>query len=189
MGILRGVEADIIDPVIEIAVSSGLETIEITMNTPGASDMIRRAVDAAQGRLMIGAGTVVTSELMKIALDAGAKFIVSPVLAYDVVEYCRDYEIPVFPGALTPQEIYNAWHTGATMVKVFPSNFFGPEYIREIRGPFNNIELLACGGVTPENIREFFDCGVSAVAFGGIVVAVGVNQYGQCDVGWWDLTP
>ena len=169
MGILRGVQAESIEPVIEMAISSGLQTIEITMNTPGAPDLIRRAVKSAQGRLMIGAGTVVTSEHMKVALDAGARFIVSPTLIYDVVEYCRDNEIPVFPGAFTPQEIYNAWVAGATMVKIFPSQFMGPGYIKEIKGPFNSIDMLACGGVTPENIRSYFDCGASAVAFGGSV--------------------
>ena len=169
MGILRGVQSDVIDPIVETAVSCGLQTIEITMNTPGAPDLIRRAVKCSRGRIMVGAGTVVTSEHMRLALDAGAGFIVSPMLVYDVVEYCRDNEIPVFPGALTPQEIYNAWVAGATMVKVFPSNFFGPDYIKEIKGPFNSIEMLACGGITPENIRSYFDCGASAVAFGGSV--------------------
>ncbi len=171
MGILRGVgvTADSVEPVVETALSSGLQTIEITMNTPGAPDLIRRAVKSAQGRLMIGAGTVVTSDHLKVALDAGARFIVSPMLVYDVVEYCRDNEIPVFPGAFSPQEIYNAWVAGATMVKIFPAQFLGPGYIKEIKGPFNSIDMLACGGITPENIRSYFDCGASAVAFGGSV--------------------
>jgi 2-dehydro-3-deoxyphosphogluconate aldolase/(4S)-4-hydroxy-2-oxoglutarate aldolase len=169
MGIVRGVKADAIEPLVETCVSSGLETIEITFNTPGAPDLIRRASKAARGRLMVGAGTITSTDDMKIALDAGARFIVSPVLVYDVVEYCAECEIPVFPGALTPQEIYNAWHAGATMVKVFPAKFFGPEYIKEVKGPFDNIELLACGGVTPANIKSFFSCGASAVAFGASV--------------------
>ena len=163
MGIVRGVKAEAVEPLVETCVSSGLETIEITFN------LIRRAVKVARGRLMIGAGTITSTDDMKIALNAGARFIVSPVLVYDVVEYCAECEIPVFPGALTPQEIYNAWHAGATMVKVFPAKFFGPEYIKEVKGPFDNIELLACGGVTPANIKSFFSCGSSAVAFGASV--------------------
>ncbi len=87
----------------------------------------------------------------------------------DVIEYCKDNKIPVFPGALTPQEIYNAWKAGATMVKVFPSKFFGPEYFKEIKGPFENIQLLACGGITAENMNTFFSNGASAVAFGASV--------------------
>jgi 2-dehydro-3-deoxyphosphogluconate aldolase/(4S)-4-hydroxy-2-oxoglutarate aldolase len=75
----------------------------------------------------------------------------------------------VFPGAFTPQEIYNAWVAGATMVKIFPAQFMGPGYIKEIKSPFDSIDMLACGGITPENIRSYFDCGASAVAFGGSV--------------------
>jgi len=166
IGILRGVEADIIEPLVETVVSSGLQTIEITMNTSGASGLIRRMVKKAQNRLTIGAGTVLTIDDLRSALDAGATFIVLPTLVPDVVKYCAENKIPVFPGALTPQEIYNAWRAGATMVKVFPAKFFGPAYLKEVKGPFQEVELLACGGVNRDNIQSFFSCGASAVAFG-----------------------
>jgi 2-dehydro-3-deoxyphosphogluconate aldolase/(4S)-4-hydroxy-2-oxoglutarate aldolase len=169
IGILRGIEKDAIEPVVETAVSSGLRTIEITMNTPGASGLIKRMVGVSGNRLVIGAGTVLTMNDLHSALDAGATFIVLPVMVNDVVRYCAQNAIPVFPGALTPQEIYHAWNTGATMVKVFPARFFGYSYCKEIKGPFEDIELLACGGVTADNIREFFLHGSSAVAFGGSV--------------------
>ncbi|MFH1868206.1 MAG: bifunctional 4-hydroxy-2-oxoglutarate aldolase/2-dehydro-3-deoxy-phosphogluconate aldolase [Candidatus Omnitrophota bacterium] len=169
MGILRGIKTDVIEPLVECVVSSGLKTIEITMNTDGASELIRKTKDASGGRLMIGAGTVLTMDDLNQALDAGAGFIVMPTLINNIVEECARRSVPVFPGALTPQEIYNAQRAGATMVKVFPAKFFGPGYIREIKGPFKEIELLACGGVNPDNIGEFFSCGASAVAFGGSV--------------------
>lgn len=169
MGILRGVEADIIEPLAETMVSAGLKTVEITMNTPGAAELIRKMVKKAGKHLTIGAGTVLTLNELRLALDNGATFIVLPTVVNDVVQYCVKKEIPVFPGAFTPQEIYNAHLAGATMVKVFPAKFFGPEYFKEIKGPFQDIELLACGGVTPENIRSFFASGASAVAFGGSV--------------------
>ena len=159
-------EADIIEPVVETVVSAGLQTIEITMNTPSAPQLIRRMVNVAGNRLTIGAGTVLTMNSLHSALDAGATFIVMPTLVPDVVEYCAKHQIPVFPGALTPQEIYNAWCAGATMVKVFPAKFFGPAYFKEIKGPFQDVELLACGGVTPDNIQTFLSCGASAVAVG-----------------------
>ena len=169
MGILRGVKPDIIEPLTETVISSGLRTIEITMNTPGAPDLIRQMVKSSDGRLTIGAGTVLTTDDLHHALSAGATFIVLPTLIPDVVEYCAKNSIPVFPGALTPLEIYNAWRSGATMVKVFPATFFGPDYFREIKGPFQDIELLACGGVKSDNISDFFSCGASAVAFGGSI--------------------
>ena len=169
MGILRGVELDCLEPLIETVISSGLKTIEITMNTKDAALLIRQAVKASGKRLSVGAGTVLDLGSLKSALDAGATFIVSPLLVKDVTEYCVKNKIPVVPGALTPLEVYNAWQSGATMVKVFPAKVFGPEYFKELRGPFNNIELLACGGITPENMRSYFENGASAVTFGASV--------------------
>lgn len=139
------------------------------MNTEDAPLLIRRAVKIANKRLMIGAGTVLGMKSLKSALEAGATFIVMPVLIKDVIRYCVKNKIPAFPGALTPQEIYNAWDAGASMVKVFPSGFFGPKYFNEIKAPFDNIELLACGGVTVQNIKDYFSNGASAAAFGASI--------------------
>ena len=169
LGILRGIEPDILEPLISAIDSAGLKTIEITMNTKGAAELIRKAVTLSKERLTIGAGTVLDVRSLKSALDAGATFIVTPVLIPEVMEYCTKNRIPVFPGALTPQEIYTAWRAGATIVKVFPSNFFGPEYFKEIKGPFNDVELMACGGVTPQNLKTYFANGASAVSFGASV--------------------
>ena len=169
LGILRGIEPELIEPLVETVISSGLETLEITMNTAGAVRLIRKARQVAAERLVLGAGTVLTQEDLLAALAGGATFIVLPVLVREVVEYCVKHKIPVFPGALTPQEIYQAHISGASMVKVFPAKFFGPGYFREIRGPFEKIELLACGGVTAENLGEYFKSGASAVSFGASV--------------------
>lgn len=134
LGILRDVELGIIEPLIEAIASAGLETIEITMNTRDAAKLIQSAIKISKKRLYIGAGTVLSMESLKSALSAGATFIVTPVLVNDVMEYCVKNKIPVFPGALSPQEIYNAHHAGATMVKVFPAKFFGPQYFKELEG-------------------------------------------------------
>ncbi len=169
LGILRGADKSIIEPLVETVISAGLETLEITMNTPGALKLIKKAKQIAAGKLTLGAGTVLSMKDLKLALKSGATFIVMPVLIKEVVEFCVKNKIPVFPGALTPSEIYQAWDTGATMVKVFPAKFFGPEYFREIKGPFNHIELLACAGVTPENMKDYFAAGANAVSFGASV--------------------
>jgi 2-dehydro-3-deoxyphosphogluconate aldolase/(4S)-4-hydroxy-2-oxoglutarate aldolase len=92
-----------------------------------------------------------------------------PALIREVVDHCTKNKIPVFPGAFTPQEVYDAWNAGATMVKVFPAAMFGPAYIKELKAPFDKIELLACGGITPDNIKTYFINGSSAVAFGASV--------------------
>ncbi|MFA6321481.1 MAG: bifunctional 4-hydroxy-2-oxoglutarate aldolase/2-dehydro-3-deoxy-phosphogluconate aldolase [Candidatus Omnitrophota bacterium] len=169
MGIARGVRAGEVEPLVDAVVSAGLETLEITMNTQGAESLIAQTVKAAGNRLMVGAGTVLNLESLKSALDAGATFIVTPVMVDEVVEYCAKNVIPVFPGALTPAEIYRAWNSGATMVKVFPAGFFGPEYFKEIKGPFADIELLACGGVNAQNMTSYFNNGADAVSFGGSI--------------------
>ncbi len=169
MGIIRGIEPGLLEPLIETIIASGLKTIEITMNTKGAGQLIAKAVKLSNGRLCIGAGTVLDMSSLKSALSAGATFVVMPSLIKDVMEYCVKNKIPVFPGALTPTEIYMAWQNGATMVKVFPAKVFGPEYFKEIKGPFEDIELLACSGVTPDNLSAYFSCGASAVSFGASV--------------------
>lgn len=169
LGILRGIGREELEPLLEAVESAGLKTIEITMNTEGAPGLIRKAAALSGKRLTVGAGTVLDLTGLKSALDAGATFVVMPTLIKEVMEYCVKERIPAFPGALTPQEIYSAWRSGAAMVKVFPSHFFGPEYFKEIKGPFNDIELLACGGVTPENMGVYFSSGASAVSFGASV--------------------
>lgn len=169
LGIIR-CDTDIaVEELVESIVASGLRTIEIAMNSHNASGLIRRAVVAARARLTIGAGTVLSARILSDALDAGATFAVLPTLVPEVVERCARHNIPVFPGAFTPQEVYDAWNAGATMVKVFPAAMFGPPYIRELKAPFDRIDLLACGGVTPQSIGAFFAAGASAVAFGSSI--------------------
>ena len=169
LGILRGIAPAELDPLFETIIRSGLQAVEITMNTHGAAGLIRSAAKRYGKRLMIGAGTVLNLKDLQIALKAGATFIVSPVVVPSVVRYCSRHKIPVFPGALTPQEIHHAWEAGATMVKVFPASCFGPDYFKELKGPFPQIELLACSGVTLENMEVYFKNGASAIAVGSSV--------------------
>lgn len=169
MGILRGVKEDDLEPLLESVISSGLETLEITMNTPRAAGLISKALKVAGDRITLGAGTVLSKSDLEEALDAGASFIVLPTCEKELVELCLEKKIPVFPGAFTPQEVFDAWKMAPSMVKVFPSSMFGPKYIKELKGPFDRIKLMAVGGVRPENIQEYFSCGADAVAFGSSV--------------------
>jgi 2-dehydro-3-deoxyphosphogluconate aldolase/(4S)-4-hydroxy-2-oxoglutarate aldolase len=169
LGILRGITAADVTPLAEVVAGAGLEAVEVTMNTPGAPALIGELIRVARGRLAVGAGTVLGAADLDQALAAGATFIVMPVLVPDVVQRCVAAGIPVFPGALTPQEIFTAWRAGATMVKVFPAGAMGPGYLREITGPFREVELLAVGGVNADNMSAYFAAGASAVAFGASV--------------------
>lgn len=169
LGILRGVPTSALNPLLDAICASGLETIEFALNGEGALEQIKRAVRYSKGKLAIGAGTVLNLRDLRAALRAGASFIVSPVLVEPVVRYCVKHKIPVFPGALTPSEVYAAWQAGATMVKVFPASCFGPKYFTELKGPFPQIKLLACSGVTPENMSDYFENGARAIAVGSSV--------------------
>ena len=169
IGILRGIEEEQLDPAVDIILRSGLKSVEITMNTSDAGRLINKMVKKSNERLVIGAGTVLNMHDLNKALDAGAEFIVMPSIIREVIEHCALNNIPVFPGALTPTEIHTAWDMGASMVKVFPAKAFGPRYFKDIKAPFENIELMAVGGISPENIADFFEMGASGAAFGASI--------------------
>ncbi len=169
MGIIRGIKPGNMAPLVESLVRAGLGYVEITMNTPGAIEIIEETRGASQGRLDVGAGTVLSKKDLDAALSAGADYIVSPVMVQEIVHICVEKGVPVFPGALTPQEVFDAWEAGATMVKVFPASMMGPAYFKELKGPFGDIKLMAVGGIKPDNIEGYFSSGADAVAFGSSV--------------------
>ena len=140
-------------------------TLEITMNTTGSTDMISSIREEFPG-LNVGAGTVCNKQDLKQALWAGAQFIVTPILDEAVIKDAVSQGVPIFPGAFSPTEIYRAWSLGASAVKVFPASQFGVNYIKEVRGPLDDIKLLPTGGVSLENIRSFFEAGAFGVGMG-----------------------
>ena len=167
VGILRGFRTDQVTEIVRAAIRGGLRNIEITMNTPEAARQIERAVDVAEGRLNVGAGTVIGQQLLHQALIAGASFIVTPVVDPELIIECVKQGIPVFPGALSPTEIVAAWEHGATMVKVFPAESVGPAYIRAVKAPLPHIKLMPTGGVDLESFPEFAKAGADGYGIGG----------------------
>jgi 2-dehydro-3-deoxyphosphogluconate aldolase/(4S)-4-hydroxy-2-oxoglutarate aldolase len=147
----------------------GLTSIELTMTTPGAIRMIEKATSELPD-FLFGLGTVLDAETARAGILAGAKFIVTPALRPDVITLCRRYSVPVFSGAFTPTEIVTAWEAGADAAKVFPAEFFGPAYIKSIKGPLPQIELVPTGGVTPETVGEYIRVGAFATAAGSSLV-------------------
>jgi len=168
LGILRGIDVDSLEGVLEAALSGGLRFLEITLNTSSAFLLIKKASEQFPD-FCVGAGTVLSAESAQRAVDAGAKFLVAPNLNEKVAEFCRQNNVVYFPGALTPTEIEKAWSSGATMVKVFPASQMGPNYFKLLKGPFDHIKLMAVGGVGPQNIPDYFSAGASAVALGGSI--------------------
>jgi 2-dehydro-3-deoxyphosphogluconate aldolase / (4S)-4-hydroxy-2-oxoglutarate aldolase len=162
------------------AVRGGFEAVEITMNSPGVTD----ALVEITGRIdaIVGAGTVLEAEQVKEAYDAGAEFIVTPVVAPEVVEAAHELGLPVIMGASTPTEIYAAHKAGADWVKVFPAEALGgPDYIEFVLGPLENISLMVTGGITPENYLGYLDAGAELVGFTGSVFSAEVAAQGRYD--------
>ncbi|MEO8580686.1 MAG: bifunctional 4-hydroxy-2-oxoglutarate aldolase/2-dehydro-3-deoxy-phosphogluconate aldolase [Gemmatimonadales bacterium] len=170
--VIRAGSADVAMAVVDALIEAGLTIAEITMTVPGAIDAIASVRKRLGDKVLVGAGTVTDADTARRAIDAGAEFIVSPCLVAEVIDTARRAEIAVFPGALTPTEVFEAFNLGGQMVKIFPAqNVGGASYLRALRGPFPDIPLVPTGGVTLDNIREMFDAGAAAVGVGSELIS------------------
>jgi 2-dehydro-3-deoxyphosphogluconate aldolase/(4S)-4-hydroxy-2-oxoglutarate aldolase len=146
---------------------AGLPIVEITLTIPNALEIIEELAQRYGDDLLIGAGTVLNAESCDLALTAGARFIVSPTFNLEVVRLTNRRGALSLPGALTPNEVLAAWEGGADLVKIFPCGFLGgAQYIRALKAPFPQVQLVPTAGVMVENIAEFFAAGVTAVGVG-----------------------
>jgi 2-dehydro-3-deoxyphosphogluconate aldolase / (4S)-4-hydroxy-2-oxoglutarate aldolase len=166
IGIVRGLAFEEVTAVLPLYRDAGLTTVEITMNTAGAEDLIRYALEHYGADLNIGAGTVCTEKDLENALEAGAEFIVTPIVDEGVIRACVAHGVPIFPGAFTPSEIYKAWSLGATMVKLFPATSLGTQYLKDLKGPLPQIPLVPTGGVGLENLAHFLEAGAAVAGIG-----------------------
>lgn len=170
IAIVRGIQSKDANGLAQALLDGGIRVMEITLNTPGAEEMIRALQLKFGDRMYIGAGTVLDQDDAKRALDAGADFIVTPNTDENVIRYAVERGISIFPGAMTPTEVVQAWKAGATAVKVFPGASLGLGYFKELMGPLNHIPMVAVGGVHTGNIAEFLRVGCYAVGIGGSLV-------------------
>jgi len=162
------------------AVRGGFEAVEVTLNTPDATDALSEV--AGRGDAIVGAGTVLDAEQVKEAYDSGAEFIVTPVVVPDVIEAAHGLQMPVAIGAGTATEIFTARRAGADWVKVFPAESLGgPDYISHILGPLQDTPMLVTGGITPENYLGYLDAGVELVGFGASVFHPDLAEQGRYD--------
>lgn len=166
VGIMRNIPGQLAESIALCYAEAGFTSLEITMNSAGAAETIAALANTHGSRLNIGAGTVLNLTDLDSALNAGATFIVTPVLVEEVISACKAQQIPIFPGAYTPSEIYRAWQLGATAVKVFPAGKLGPGYLREVLAPLNNLKLMPTGGITPDNFTDYLAAGACAVGMG-----------------------
>lgn len=166
VGIVRNISFEAVRQILPLYLEAGFTTIEITMNTPQVEEMIAYALEKYAGSLNVGAGTVCTEADLKQALAAGAQFIVTPIINKKVIRACVAQNIPIFPGAYTPTEIYKAWSLGASMVKVYPATALGPEYIKDVKAPLNQVKLMPTGGVNLNNLAQFLKAGADGFGIG-----------------------
>jgi 2-dehydro-3-deoxyphosphogluconate aldolase/(4S)-4-hydroxy-2-oxoglutarate aldolase len=166
------------------AIAGGFHAIEITFSFPEASRAIAKLVDSTDEDLLIGAGTILTSEQVHEAVTAGAQFLVSPCVLPEVIAAARKLEVAIIPGAFTPTEIYTAHSLGADIVKIFPAVKFGPDYLRAVRGPLSQIPIMPTSGVDASNVAEWFRAGAVAVGAVGSVFDPALIR----DSNWTELT-
>ena len=170
VAIIRASDASLLIEVVDAIQAGGIDIIEITMTTPNALGVLEEAVAKFGDEVLLGVGSVLDAETTRISILSGAEFVVSPVTRPDVIETCNRYGKVVMPGAFTPTEILTAWEIGADYVKVFPSSVAGARYIKEIKAPLPQIELIPTGGITIDNAGEFIAAGSSALGVGSGLV-------------------
>ena len=166
IGIIRNLTVADINFVLPIYKQAGFTTIEITLNTPEALSVINSLALEYKGELNVGAGTVCTLDDLTDAVNAGANFIVTPIFKAEVVKKCVSMEVPIFPGAFSPTEIYEAWELGASMIKLYPASVVGPAYVSAVLAPLNKVKLMPTGGIHLSNMLAFMKAGATSLGIG-----------------------
>ncbi|HYE87102.1 MAG TPA: bifunctional 4-hydroxy-2-oxoglutarate aldolase/2-dehydro-3-deoxy-phosphogluconate aldolase [Vicinamibacterales bacterium] len=169
VAVLRLTDAHAGEHIARALIQGGVTTIEITMTVPRAPELIAD-LSRAMPDALIGAGTVTDPTMARVVIDAGARFVVSPIFRPAIVEACHERDVPSFPGCFSPTEIYSAWEMGAEIVKVFPSTALGPAYLKDLRGPLPSIKLMPTGGVSIDNAAEWIRAGAAAIGVGSALV-------------------
>jgi 2-dehydro-3-deoxyphosphogluconate aldolase/(4S)-4-hydroxy-2-oxoglutarate aldolase len=170
VAVLRSQDSQQLVEIAAALADGGVNVLEVTFTVPNALEVIRQVHAALGDRILLGAGTVLDAETARAALLAGAEFIVAPTLNLDVIRMCRRYDKLVMPGAFTPTEILAAWEAGADIVKVFPADVGGPNYLKAIRGPLPQIRLMPTGGVDLSTAAAFLKAGACCLGVGSQLV-------------------
>ena len=174
-GIVAVVRADSEDQAKRIAdacLEGGISAIEMTFTVPKAHKIIEALCDEYKnGEMIVGAGTVLDSETARVAILSGAQYIVSPYLDINTLKCCNRYAIPCMPGVMTVKEMIEAMEYGADIVKLFPGDAFGPKMVKALHGPVPQAKIMPTGGVSLDNVEQWFKNGVVAVGAGGCLTA------------------
>ncbi len=182
IAVIRLADAARLFEVAEALRRGGVRALEVTMTTRGAVEAIRELARKKPSGVLVGAGTVLDAAAAEAVIGAGADFVVSPITDAETIRTCRRHDVFVAPGALTPTEIHLAWSYGADVVKVFPATSVGPQFFKDIHGPFPDVKLMPTGGVSLENARDFIAAGACAVALGTSLIDKKAVEAGDWEV-------
>ena len=178
--VVRAQSADEAMQAIDAIRAGGISILEITMTVPGAIGVIEEVSKRYGDEALVGAGTVLDADTARACILAGARFVVSPALNPETIEVCRYNEIAVMPGALTPTEVVQAWSAGADFVKIFPAGAVGgASYLKSLKAPLPQIELIPTGGVSLKTAADFIKAGASALGVGADLVDLKALREGQ----------
>jgi len=178
VAVVRSKSADEALALAHAAAESGIKFVEITFSVPGAIDVIKEL--ARGGDLHVGAGTVLAPQQAERAIGAGAEFVVSPSLELNLVGLCHMANIPCFPGAATPTEIVAAQRGHADLIKIFPADLVGgPDFIRQMKGPFPDVRFMVSGGVSLKNVAEYVSAGVTGICLGSAYLGALLEKKGK----------
>lgn len=165
--ILRGYTVEEIDRILSVILKSKIRSVEITYNSPDASNIIRYAVKKYSDQICIGAGTITCMEALVDVVDAGVDFVLSPTtFSKEMIDYCKEHHVISVPGAFSPSEILQQRMLGADIIKVFPACILTPKFFKQISSPLGHLPLMAVGGVNAKNGKEFFDAGCDYLGIG-----------------------
>jgi 2-dehydro-3-deoxyphosphogluconate aldolase / (4S)-4-hydroxy-2-oxoglutarate aldolase len=181
VAILRAEDAARAEDVVDVLLDNGIRSLELTLTTRGALEVIERLAAKVPDGTDLGMGTVLTADEVDRAVDAGARFVVSPSVVPDVIDAAARRGIASYPGALTPTEIYTAWTAGASAVKLFPGGALGPSYLKAVRAPLPDIPLIPTGGVDVSTVGDWLDAGAVAVGLGGPLIGDALSPGGDLD--------
>ena len=179
VAVVRGKSDDLILKAIRAALEGGVNCIEITFTVPNALEIIRRLASELGEDVILGAGTVLTPDDAINAVEAGARFIVSPSTSIPTIEAAKSRDVVVCPGALTPTEVVTAWQAGADIVKIFPASVMGPKYLRDLHGPLPDVPFMPTGGVNLDTARAYLENGAVALGVGGDLINAKLVEEGD----------
>jgi 2-dehydro-3-deoxyphosphogluconate aldolase/(4S)-4-hydroxy-2-oxoglutarate aldolase len=170
VAVVRAESGEMLVKVVRALADGGVTAAEITFTVPDAVDVIRAVRKEVGDAIVLGAGTVLDPETARVALLAGAEYLVSPIVNVEVIRLCRRYDKAVMPGAFTPTEVLTAWEAGADIVKVFPADVGGPAYLKALRGPLPQVRVMPTGGVDLNTAEQFLEAGACCLGVGGSLV-------------------